>query len=403
MNTDYTKYTADRLLSDDYFLHSELYPTEQSVAFWNRLLAEHPALAKEIDVARLFLHSVRQACGEKRDLPNDEVERLRMTICRQNRLYRRRKRLLVAVGVAVAICLMLGGGGGYFYFARQAKRETDFLTLRETFGQIAGNDYGQVQLVLSDNRRIDVDGKDSQINYSDSGYVDVNSAQILSVAPASSETIYNQLIVPQGKRSAITFGDGTRVWINSGSRIIYPVGFEKDRRELFVEGEIFLDVAKDEKRPFVVKTGGMDIKVLGTTFNVKACGGDSDCQVVLVCGKVEVELNGNRSVLSPNQMFSYDARTSRTSVSSVDAADYIAWKDGYYLFRQQPLSAILNKLAEYYGTAFKWDERVCPLTCSGKLDLKEDLDEVLHALEKTAPIRIRRSDGEEGYEIIVKP
>ncbi|MDR1600869.1 MAG: FecR domain-containing protein [Tannerella sp.] len=402
MNTDYTKYTADEFLRDDCFLRSELYPTKESHTFWSRLHAHSPSTAKEIDIARLILRDLRN-CGKKRNLSPGDIEMLREKIDRQNRTHDRRRsiRLLGRIaGVAATICLLLLAG--WYVYLPYRQSGTDYQALMESFKQKTENESEQVQLVLSDNRKIDIDGKETQVDYNEAGHVNINSGQIIEAETESMEMAYNQLIVPQGKRSTITFNDGTRVWINSGSKIIYPVNFEKNRRELFAEGEIYLDVAKDEKRPFVVKTGSMDVTVLGTAFNVKAYGNDPDMQVVLVCGKVEIEMKGCKNILSPSQMFSYNNHTNKTSISTVDAADLVAWKDGYYPFKQQQLSVVLHKLSEYYGITFEWDKAIDTLTCSGKLDLKEDLNEVLNTLEKTAPITIRRTAGDI-YIIDVKP
>jgi ferric-dicitrate binding protein FerR (iron transport regulator) len=408
MNTDYTTYTADELLRDEYFLQSKLYPTEESRAFWSRLHAHSPSTAKEIDIACRMLYDLKRNCGKRQNLSLGDIERLREKINRQNSLYDRRRsirRLGRAAGIAASICLILAAG--WYVYLSHRQSETDYLTLMRSFEQKAENTE-QVQLVMSDHRKIAIDGKETKVDYNEAGHVKINSEQVIETeaetgaGAGSRETAYNQLIVPQGKRSVITFSDGTRVWINSGSKIIYPVTFGKNRRELFVEGEIYLDVAKDEKKPFVVKSGSMDVTALGTAFNVKAGGGDSDIQVVLVSGKVEVALKGNKNVLSPNRMLSYSTQTGKTSVSTVDVADYIAWKDGYFPFRQQPLSAVLHKLAEYYGIAFDWDQTIGTMICSGKFDLKEDLDEVLRTLEKTAPITIRKTAGDI-YKVDVKP
>ncbi|MDR2680508.1 MAG: FecR domain-containing protein [Tannerella sp.] len=402
MNTNYTKYTAEELLQDDCFLRSELHPTTESEAFWNRLRDGSPALAAEMDVARAMLHGVRQGCSAEKSISQEHIEALREKIDRKNRRYDRRyvRYFGISTGVAAAVCLLLAAGW-YVRFAQQ-RDKTDYRALMTSFEQRADGDTGQVQLVLSDDRKITIDGKDTQVDYNEAGRISLNDGRIIEEETESEETAYNRLTVPPGKRSTITFNDGTRVWINSGSRIIYPVTFEKRRREIFVEGEIYLDVAEDEKRPFIVKTAGMDVKVLGTTFNVKAYEDETGMEVVLVSGKIEVETNGSRNVLAPNQMFSYDSRTSRSAVMSVDVADHIAWKDGYYPFRQQQLSEVLGKLAGYYGITFLWNEKIDSLTCSGKFDLKEDLAEVLRILEKTAPVIVMKT-GENTYKIEVKP
>ena len=88
-------------------------------------------------------------------------------------------------------------------------------------------------------------------------------------------------IVPVGRRSSITFADGTRLWVNSGSKVVYPVKFAKEKREIFVEGEIYLHVSRDEQKPFIVKTHQMDIKVLGTQFNVTAYENEANMQMCI--------------------------------------------------------------------------------------------------------------------------
>jgi ferric-dicitrate binding protein FerR (iron transport regulator) len=404
MDTNYTKYTAEELLSNDYFLRSELHPTTESQDFWNRLCNESPSLATEVDVARLMLHSIRQNCDTKKNISYENIKALQEKINRRNRKHDRRhiRYFRITTGIAASICLLFAAGW-YVHFV-QHQNAIDYQALMRSFEQRPGDESEQVQLVLSGNRKINIEGKDTQIDYNEAGHVNINSGQMVEEEEKteSEKPAYNQLIVPPGKRSTIAFNDGTRIWINSCSRIIYPVTFEKNHRELFVEGEIYLDVAKDEKRPFIVKTAGMEVKVLGTTFNVKACGNEPDMEVVLVSGKVEVETNESRSILRPDQMFSYNRQTNKSTVIPVDVADYIAWKDGYYPFRQQPLSEVLHKLAAYYGITFQWNEKIDSLTCSGKLDLKEDLDEVLEILEKTAPIIILKT-GANIYIIDVKP
>ena len=127
----------------------------------------------------------------------------------------------------------------------------------------------------------------------------------------------------------------------------------------------------------------MDIKVLGTQFNVTAYDNEKDMQVVLVSGKVEIK-SGNK----------------QGTVSRVDIDDYVAWKDGYYQFKQQSLEVILKKLSRYYGVLLYCGEDINEVSCSGKLDLKEDLEDVLSSLKKAIPIEIEKKN--ESIEIKVK-
>ena len=115
--------------------------------------------------------------------------------------------------------------------------------------------------------------------------------------------MFNQIIVPPGKRTNVVFADGTKICVNAGTRVVYPEVFLDDSREIYVEGEIYLEVFRDESRPFIVRTEKMNVRVLGTTFNISAYKNQTESSVVLVEGKVEVELiNKQKIKVSPNEM-----------------------------------------------------------------------------------------------------
>jgi len=324
--------------------------------------------------------------------------------CKNKSHDRRFIRLLVWSGsVAASICLILAAGW-YFYSPAQQPETFNYAGVMQSFKPV-DETSDNVQLVLSTNQKITIEGQETHLEYEEEGWVNINKNEKLEVAndKEAEQTFYNQLVVPAGKRSMITFNDGTRVWVNSGSKLVYPVNFEKTKREVCVEGEIYLDVVPDPKRPFIVHTSLLDVKVLGTQFNVSAYTDQPDLQVVLVNGEVEIQQNGSsKEILKPNQMFSYNDKSQEFSTSIVDVADYIAWKDGYYPFYSQDLGTVLAKLSKYYGVQFKWNEKVRKIRCSGKLDLKEDLQAVISALEKTAPVDIQKISERE-YTVIVKP
>ena len=380
MDKDYTTYSADQLLNDDFFIQSELHPTEKSRAFWSDLQIKSAALSQEIENARLFLHTIKidrncsslaakdeHALWQRIELKNKETER--KAKCKQ--------------------------------FIRLAISTVAYLAIIQA-NPAPDRTNEKVQLVLSNNEKLTIDGTETQLEYKKEGKVNVNSKQVdLSPKgnPAQAQE-FNQLIVPVGRRSSITFADGTRLWVNSGSKVVYPVKFAKEKREIFVEGEIYLHVSRDEQKPFIVKTHQMDIKVLGTQFNVTAYENEANMQVVLVSGKVEVNLDKCKNVLAPNQMFSYDSKIHKGKITTVDTDDYVAWKDGYYQFHQQPLKEIVKKLSRYYGVRIYCKEPADKLSCSGKLDLKESLDEMMKALKEAAPIQIENKY--ESIEIKVK-
>lgn len=402
MDKDYTTYSADQLLNDDFFIQSELHPTEKSRAFWSDLQIKSAALSQEIENARLFLHTIKidrncsslaakdeHALWQRIELKNKETER------------KAKRKQFIRLAISTVASLLLLSAIGWHATLRPKDAETDYLAIIQA-NPAPDSTNEKVQLVLSNNEKLTIDGTETQLEYKKEGKVNVNSKQVdLSPKgnPAQAQE-FNQLIVPVGRRSSITFADGTRLWVNSGSKVVYPVKFAKEKREIFVEGEIYLHVSRDEQKPFIVKTHQMDIKVLGTQFNVTAYENEANMQVVLVSGKVEVNLDKCKNVLAPNQMFSYDSKIHKGKITTVDTDDYVAWKDGYYQFHQQPLKEIVKKLSRYYGVRIYCKEPADKLSCSGKLDQKESLDEMMKALKEAAPIQIENKY--ESIEIKVK-
>ncbi|WP_294476781.1 FecR family protein [uncultured Bacteroides sp.] len=388
---DYSNYKADSLLNDAYFLESEQHPTQESILFWEKLSCENEQLAKEIAIARHLLHNLRHISMPP--LPQQEVDDLWKRISEQNckEILKKRKRLILYRTLAAACIVILLVGGWYLQNSYQTIQNVelpDIASIKKP--DISAN---QTLLILSERKQIALKGKESKLDYNQQGKVNVDSQTINLIAEnKEKKDSYNQLIVPTGKRSSITFADGTHIWLSASSRVVYPVEFSEHKREIYVEGEVFLDVSSDKNRPFVVKTNKMDVQVLGTTFNVCAYEGENTQTVVLVTGKVEVKTNKNETkVLTPNNLLAYDDEKG-ISVEPVDVQDYIAWKDGFYQFKQENLGVIAKRLSKYYGKTIIIDEQLTNITCSGKLDLKEELDDVLRTLIQTVPAQVKKSN-----------
>ena len=163
MDKDYTKYTADQLLNDDFFLKSESSPTAESLLFWQKQMAENKSLAAEIEVARLFLNAIRTNVN-KTALPNSESEALWQCIEQKNnstdRKSRQRYLLLSVIGIAASICILLSLGK---YITLQSdKQETNYLSIIEAIPQ-SDSTSSKVQLILSNNEKMTIDGEDSQL------------------------------------------------------------------------------------------------------------------------------------------------------------------------------------------------------------------------------------------------
>lgn len=391
----YITYTAEQLLSDAYFLESERNPTPGSEAFWQAAQRSSTVLAEEITLARALLRHIRRPAVL---LPEEEVARLWQRIDRANKRNKRAVRLrYIAVAAAAAVLLLVMGNNGFF----RSHPQTDITAFAEQTDTLDAGST-EVRLIISPRKIVSVKEKSARIRYESGGQVRIDSRTIAAADSSfrPGEAPFNQLIVPVGRTSFIAFSDGTRAWVNSGSRLVYPSVFSGGKREIYVEGEVFLEVTPDKRNPFVVKTNRMQVQVLGTSFNVNAYKNEALQQVVLVTGRVEVKTGRKETrILSPSEMLSLGNR--EVAVKTVDVNEYVTWKDGFYQYRHERLSAVFKRLGRYYGKEILYQEAVGRMTCSGKLDLRRSLPEVIENIQRAVPVLAKETDN--GLFIYVEP
>lgn len=204
----------------------------------------------------------------------------------------------------------------------------------------------------------------------------------------------HKIVVPRGKRANVVFSDGTRICINSGSQVIYPDVFDNDKREILVSGEVYLDVTQNPDCPFIVKTKGFDIRVLGTAFNVSAYDQEAVASVVLVHGSVQVTTgNNHKARLAPNQLINIEGN--ELFVQPVDVAEYISWKDNMLLANEKSLVELFRKLELYYDCKIRYAPELSALSLNGKLDLLPTIEEVMDNLCLSFPIRYHTNESNE--------
>ena len=204
--------------------------------------------------------------------------------------------------LAASVALLLAVGVGFWV----TERDDSAVSLSLLDKEVPALNENEVVLIAQNDRMQLKD--ESSVVYGEDGQADLKEQVVKKVSEPETkkeeETKINQIVVPKGRKVDITFSDGTKMYVNAGSRVIYPALFAKDKREIVVEGEVYLDVRKDPSRPFIVKTKEFEVKVLGTQFNVCAYEEDAESSVVLVEGKVEVqtEMGNGKTTLAPNQL-----------------------------------------------------------------------------------------------------
>ncbi|MDF9830274.1 FecR family protein [Parabacteroides sp. PF5-6] len=270
---------------------------------------------------------------------------------------------------------------------------------------LAEDSVQNVLLVFSNEQKIEMTDQNVELEYDAEGNISVNSSRIENIASSDEHTIgYNRLYVPYGKTMQVSMSDGTKVWVNSGSRLIYPESFSGNKREIYLEGEIYLEVARNEKVPFVVKTSQMVVEVLGTAFNVSAYRNDEIQSVVLANGSVAIKnkISDTPTVIKPNQRYTLTQSTNEIHLDTVDVFYYICWKYNLIMSESESLSAILKKLERYYNVQITYNSNeIDPIQVKGKLDLKNTIEETLHVISLTTPINY--SVENESIKLNVKP
>ena len=173
-----------------------------------------------------------------------------------------------------------------------------------------------------------------------------------------------EIISPIGSRTVVQLSDGSQVYLNYGSKIKYPQFFDGDTREVYLEGEGFFEVAHNPEKPFIVKTGGVNIKALGTAFNVMGYAENSEVQTTLVNGKVVLEeesTDGDIHTIGsmrPGQHVTYNKLTRKISSSKGNIEKYIAWKDGKLVFEDTPILEVAENLSRMFNVDIQVDKEI---------------------------------------------
>jgi transmembrane sensor len=377
-------------IDNQFFVDWVKNPTVEGDQYWKQYIADHPSEKVYIDQAKYILTRFQT---EKKRPKDDDVRNVWLNI--QARILNPpRKIRYINIWLAAASILLIIGIGAGILFRIIGNQDTSVNYTSLVKMEPAGN---EVKLILSDNSEKRFATKDPAIKYNQQGEILVDSktlANEVSTTNKPDKEAFNQLIVPKGKRSSLTFSDGTKLYLNSGSQVIYPVTFNKKSREIYIRGEAYLEVAHDAGWPFIVKTDHLDVKVLGTEFNIKSYPDETNSSVVLVKGSVQAMVKSQKTVMKESQLFTLDNASEKTSLGKTNVLEYVSWKDGWMYCTNERIDDIARKLSRYYDVKIQFnDEKVKNMTLTGKLDLKTECQEILNVISFIAPVDYKIIDG----------
>jgi ferric-dicitrate binding protein FerR (iron transport regulator) len=392
VDNKYLEYTAEEMVDDRNFL------------IWLNHLSENHELDKLLDENPHFAYNINQAREiikllnvQEEPVFQDDINAMWENIARFDRVHQskfriRRYNQQLKYAAVIVFVLMLSALGYW-----KIKQDVS----RQMYAFRSDKIVQQSKLILASGKEIDLKKDESTIQVNEQGHaIRINNDSLISLPSSSeknAERAMNQIVVPFGKKSSVELADGTKVWLNAGSKMAFPDRFTGSKREVFLEGEAFFNVTPDKSRPFFVRTKEIVIRVLGTKFNVSAYEADNEVMTVLVEGSVSMRENkglnllGKETILKAHQIGSFNKADLTTKVNDESQVEiYTAWTEGWFPFCKEPLSNVFKKVERYYNVQFVYSE-LFPSgdLISGKLDLKDSIEDVMKVLADVAKVTYR--------------
>lgn len=299
------------------------------------------------------------------------------------------------IGIAATL-LLVASIGNYLY----KKDNTDNVT-QLTHTSINIEELAEPTLILSSGKQVALtesdlkaELSDLQIEESSDKKLTYKKNQSKEESAAQSTLKTNRLIIPVGKTYELNLADGTRVKLNSKSELIYPDNFSEHTREVTLIGEAYFDVAKDASKPFIVKANGIDVKVLGTSFNVSCYEQQPTIETTLVEGKVAVVIpNQPEEIITPSQQLVFDKTKQTSATATVDTRIYTSWINNKLIFKNERIDVILTKLQYWYDFEIEYDnENIKENRFSLEIDKNTDLNKILDLINFTSNIKLIKTN-----------
>ena len=353
--------------------------TKENQARLEQWRVESPAHAKEYDEIRTYIMTGNEHREKGKQTVKNEWRKFERVYFRKYVIWKRIGRCVAIMVIPLLVC-------GYFVSSEWKSSE---VTIIDNVEIVPGT--GRAQLIMADGRFLKLEQKENM-------KLDLPGVKIVATekkivyraieeeTSTPKEEEYNTLVVPRGGEYMVELSDGTKVWLNSDSELRFPITFVGDRRNVESEGEAYFEVAKDEGKPFHVLAKGVDIKVLGTSFNVMTYRGRTI--TTLVEGKVCLTYKDESVLMVPDRQAEVIAETGKILMREVDARNFTLWKDGVFYFENAALETIAERLSQWYDVNIVFnDEALKKLRYSVEMKRYNNIQDLLTKIEKTRKVK----------------
>lgn len=374
---------TDRLIFD--YLSGRLSEEEsEKVIKWIEANEEHRLYFRKFKEDFLYMR-----WGVRSRLIAGDTTRLFQAISRRHRF-----RMLKSIAAAVVFILCIGGG--WFLYSR-LNTGTPWVAVNNA-PILPGKP--QATLILSTGEKIRLDSLNGEVNEQNGVSIQVDAGGSLSYRFVDSVKqlgeLFNQITIPRGGEYMMQLADGTRVWLNAATEFRYPLAFRGEQRKVYLKGEAYFEVSKDSLHPFIVMADDIRVKVYGTCFNVNNYD-EGKVQTVLVEGAVGMRKQDREVRLKPGQKG--ESGGEGIKISEVDPYAYVAWKEGNFVFENERLEEVMDKLARWYDIEiFYIHESSRNIRLSGDMKRYKDIQSLLYYFEQISDVKFEIK----GRGVIVK-
>jgi ferric-dicitrate binding protein FerR (iron transport regulator) len=304
---------------------------------------------------------------------------------------------------AAASILLFISIGGWLFISHKKSQDNQYAANQVARKQIlpGGN---KAIITLSDGTNITLgDAKigllatqgNTQIDQTQHGQIRYAATEA-SDTKSSNALMYNTASTPRGGQYQLVLSDGTKVWLNASSSIRFPVVFKGSERRVQITGEAYFEVAHNAAMPFRVEARGQTVEVLGTHFNVNAYDDEASVKTTLLEGSVKVTAEGGSATIKPGEQA--DLKDGKLSVDEVDVGDVVAWKNGYFSFKDDDLKGVMRQISRWYDVDITYDGNIPERKFSGEIARNTNISQMLDILTfKKIHYKIT------GNQIIIKP
>ena len=307
----------------------------------------------------------------------------------EKRLGRPRKglRLLVECCKYAAVLAILAGGGYFLFRERPLEVKVTKVGMPVFHSGTKG-----ARLILGDGKVVEIT-KDNrfQLAETDGTIIRKDSTGIVysPVTSAGDSLVYNKMETLTGMEYTLALSDGSLVYLNAETSVKYPVVFGESERMVELDGEAYFEVAKDASRPFIVRMNGVDVKVTGTSFNARAYRNEGKVVTTLIEGRVEV----NGKAIVPGEQARYEVGNGDLEVAKVDVEHFVAWKEGYFVFRNERLEDVMRTLARWYKVEYHFmDEASKDVRIGARFGRYNDMTPIIEMLRETELVDVLQTN-----------